>query len=573
MKVKRLAIVILTALVGVMAVAGMAALLNAGRVQASWRDQPAAAGDVYCVAPGGGGSYPGCNQVFSSVQAAVDAAGGDETIKVAGGTYTGVQVRPAPPGYTGSLVITQVVYLSKTLAIRGGYTTANWATSDPEANPTTLDAEGQGRVLFISGDVSPTIEGLRITGGDAAGLGGDPWGYDTGGGVLVISATATLRDSRVFGNGEPFAGGICLVHSDSTIANNIVAENTGGTGGGLLVIYGAPTIIGNTFIDNRADYAGGVALWASDGVLDGNIVISNSGNIISSLVLLAGSDATLINNVIVNNRTIWPDHGNESIYVGGSSPRLTHNTIARNGGEGDIGLYITDGWGTYSNVVLTDTILVSHAVGIYVVGGNTATLEATLWGTGTWANGRDWAGGGTIVTGTVNVWGNPGFVDPDAGDYHIGLNSAAIDAGLGSGVDADIDGETRPILSGYDIGADELGALLAVTKRASPDPVQSGAPLTYTLWLTNSGVLTLTATVTDVLPPQVTPGGVITWTPVLTASGSVWSDTVVVTVNWGYDGPLTNVVEVTTQRWAAGTDSVTVTVTINKLYLPLLFRS
>lgn len=32
----------------------------------------------------------------------------------------------------------------------------------------------QGRVLYITGDINPTIEGLRITGGSAVGLGGLP---------------------------------------------------------------------------------------------------------------------------------------------------------------------------------------------------------------------------------------------------------------------------------------------------------------------------------------------------------------------------------------------------------------
>jgi hypothetical protein len=66
---------------------------------------------------------------------------------------------------TSTGVVTQVVYISKTITLRGGYTTTNWTTSDPEANPTTLDAQGQGRVFYITGDISPTIEGLRIVAG------------------------------------------------------------------------------------------------------------------------------------------------------------------------------------------------------------------------------------------------------------------------------------------------------------------------------------------------------------------------------------------------------------------------
>jgi hypothetical protein len=83
------------------------------------------------------------------------------------------------------------------------------------------------------------------------------------------------------------------------------------------------------------------------------------------------------------------------------------------------------------------------------------TVEGTLWGSGPWANGAEWTGGGAITTGTVNVRGLPEFVDPVGGDYHIGPNSAAIDAGVTTAVTEDVDGEPRPSGSRYDIGADE----------------------------------------------------------------------------------------------------------------------
>jgi uncharacterized repeat protein (TIGR01451 family) len=67
---------------------------------------------------------------------------------------------------------------------------------------------------------------------------------------------------------------------------------------------------------------------------------------------------------------------------------------------------------------------------------------------------------------------------------------------------------------------------LTVTKQAHPDPVQPGAQLTYTLRVANTGNVTLTATITDILPDHVTPAGVITWTPTITAPGGVWMETV-----------------------------------------------
>ena len=64
-------------------------------------------------------------------------------------------------------------------------------------------------------------------------------------------------------------------------------------------------------------------------------------------------------------------------------------------------------------------------------------------------------GGGAVLTGTVNVYGDPAFRDPGRGDYHLTPASAAIDQGVDAGVTTDIDGNSRPQGAGYDIGAYE----------------------------------------------------------------------------------------------------------------------
>jgi len=191
---------------------------------------------------------------YTTIQAAVDAAASGDVIKVATGVYTGVQARAG---------ITQVVYISKTLSVQGGYTTTNWTTPDPIAYPTTLDAEELGRVLYVNGaGISVTLEGLRTTGGDATGLGGGFGGYDAGGLYVGRSLTVTLRHNVIFDNlaspdAEAYGGGACVVQANATVMDNTFLANTastggGASGGGLALLMGAATLSGNTFQGNVA---------------------------------------------------------------------------------------------------------------------------------------------------------------------------------------------------------------------------------------------------------------------------------------------------------------------------------
>jgi uncharacterized repeat protein (TIGR01451 family) len=118
----------------------------------------------------------------------------------------------------------------------------------------------------------------------------------------------------------------------------------------------------------------------------------------------------------------------------------------------------------------------------------------------------------------------------------------------------------------------EPRAALTINKQASLDSVPPGAPLTYTIHISNTGDLDLHALVTDTLPAHVVPTGILTWTPpAIAAPGGDWTLSFVVTVEAGYTGPFVNTVQVTTEEGASG---VAIAITnAKKVYLPVVTKN
>lgn len=418
-------------------------------------DPDIGADEVHCLVRLNGTYYP-------TVQAAVDASTSEADVVEVAGTCRGVQTRGSSD---------QVVYISKTLTVRGGYS-PDFSLWDPDSYSTTLDAQGEGRVARLEGaspgSITPTLEALHLTNGRHGG---------GGGGIY-----SRFADTVISG---------CQVYSNTATGNN----------GGGVHLYGGPhaQLTDNLIHSNTApsSYGGGLYLYScDDATLRGNWVTNNAAEYGGGIVLHS-SDAALINNVFADNAASTRGSG---VYALSASPRLLHATIVRNTGGGGQGVYVS---GSGQTAWLTNTILVSQTMGVETASGAATVLSATLWGDGAWVNGTDWGGAGTIVTGTLNWWGDPAFVDPDGGDYHLGGGSAAFERGIPAvGASPDIDGDIRS--SGFgmqpDLGADEALPTLVVGK-TGPAWLNPGAPVTYTLHITNTGIVTAhMVTLSDAIP-------------------------------------------------------------------------
>ena len=265
--------------------------------------------------------------VYPTIQGAVDASTDpNDVIKVAGHCS-------ATNNYGG---LSQVIYLSKTLTLRGGYTTTDWLVADPGANPTTLDAQENGRVIYIVGAISPTIEGVSLTGGQP------PAGSRNGGGVCVVTAAVTISDSRIFGNQARTGGGLYLVNGRATLISNTVTGNNARSCGGIAIDQSDAHITGNSILSNSADTnGGGLCIWDSTASLDVNTVAGNTADLQwGGGIYMYWSDAVLVRNTIKAN-TVDDSYGSGGgMAVLESSVILSDNVIQSNSADVGGGLLL-----------------------------------------------------------------------------------------------------------------------------------------------------------------------------------------------------------------------------------------
>ena len=399
--------------------------------------------------------------------------------------------------------------------------------------PSAVDGEGERRALYVSGDITPTLRMLSFVNGYADRGGNvyaedanvrfiaTPMMSGTatyGGGLYLKNCQASFDPGDLsfdFGedwldmlgisglllvqnNTAQYGGGIYVEEGAPILAGLAVYSNVAtADGGGIYLQGGRPTFAGGLVLENQAgDRGGGFLLddsvayiavtavysnTAADGAgfyLDGPLAFSElTMPIIANNYVrynrCAGSQgggfyfyqaiAGLVNNVVADNQAT----DGAGLYLYASSPQLFHNTIARNAGSS--GIYLTHKLPIPSQPFFTNTIVVSHTVGVHVDSTgiplleNRATLKGTLW----WDNDDETTGAGEIIQ-SADVYGTPRFkctggLPGCVLPYHLEEDSAAVDAGVvpalsipGTDLLVDIDGQLRPSNGHYDIGADEV---------------------------------------------------------------------------------------------------------------------
>jgi uncharacterized repeat protein (TIGR01451 family) len=403
---------------------------------------------------------------YYSVQEAIDAAQVGATVKVAG-TCTYAFAKPAPTRMNVPFgTVYQVAYIRKILKLQGGYTPDNWQTPDPQAHPTFLDGGNSFRPLLVAGPdeggvIKVTIEGLNLVNGLTSP--DDPG--DWGGAGYIAATELTFLNNRVTGSTAGYLGGGLYLESSpnatltgNLFQNNRVAPNqvggyyAGSYSGGGLALVNSPhaTLADNRFDQNQASfttapltgsYGGGLALLNSGSAsLLNTTFTANTASLNGDAILIqdSGANNTLFNALIANQGA---GGKNASVYVNSSSVDMWQITFAQN----ETGQALaTVGSGT---ATLTNSIVAGFAEGVHAANDSQGVLVDHVL----------WFNTPLQVSGPVKVGseysGDPLFIDPAVGDYHLGAGSPALNRGIKIGPATDLDHFPRDVWP--DLGAYE----------------------------------------------------------------------------------------------------------------------
>ncbi len=398
----------------------------------------------------------------SALQAAVAAASAGGVVKVAG--------RCAGAG--------QILAVPRALTLAGGYTTTNWLTAYPNTQPTTLDAQGSGRV--VNATAALTLTDLTVQNGNRSGYGG--------GVNASAAAPLVLNNVNVFSNtsGTSNGGGVYAA-SSLTVTGGLFENNrcTGSCYGGGLYAGSTLVVTGTQFISNSAVTRGG-GLYANSVLTLTNAQFIANGALEGGAIYQRGTNNGWVANALFARNTA----GFGAAFYAASSGvvSVVQSTIASPTVGAGPAIYVNAG-----SVGITDTLVASYTASIQT---NTGTVSADydqFYNAPTSVN----IGSHSITGAEYEL-----FVDAEGDNYRPVPGEPGSDHGINLGVSTDLDGTLRrdpPTIGAYEA---EYKPDLQLAKTVVPaDDVAFGGIVTFTVRLDNAGALAVAdAAITDTLP-------------------------------------------------------------------------
>lgn len=340
--------------------------------------------------------------------------------KAAAGDLIIFQLSDCPCGITltsGSLVV------SVPVEIRG-----------PENLEVFISGNDTFQVIRASADI--TLTNLTIVHGNTAGNGGG----------LLAQGAAYLVNTKFMNNRAQAYGGGAYIAGPATIQAGLFQSNTALAGGGGLYLEAVEgQVVETLFQGNKAQAGLGGGVYANPNV--GSLFFTNtifSHNLAARGGGLWGNGAIILTNVLWDSNTASSGEGGAFYYNardGGAEVRFA--TLASPDQEASSAIYAGQA------LTITNTILFGYALGIDSVAETGVQIDYSLFA------GTDVDISGTVAAGGHIFWAPADFVEPLAGDYHLGPASRAIDRGVDLNTPFDLDGHPRRVGLTPDIGAYE----------------------------------------------------------------------------------------------------------------------
>ncbi len=458
----------------------------------------------------------GCT--YSTIQAAVDAAGDGDTLQVSEGTYNeSVEINNKDISITGGYDASCASRSGDTISNIQGVSGSSIDIASSTISLSYFTLAGNGRGIHASGSAHVTLASTLVTGNSATSGGGIYVGggatvrltnnshvyknivNDYGGGVFIDQGILIVDNSTIDTNFAGHGGGgIYLIGStsevrinSSTIAGNY-ATGSDSKGGGIYAQSGTISLSPQTIISyNIAANGGGMYVTDSSVVSIADAVVRNNKSDLAGGGLYAHTSSITMKKGYFNSNEADSDNNNTgsggAIFSYNSSVIVDKVTFKENSGLYGGAFYQTgpSAQSTLNNCLLHDNSITGNlGSAIRIIQGDLTLNHSTVVENSGALSAvtlpdiftkniynsiiSNNAGGGVsgIITnqrcnidqsGNAGVAINPQFVSLASNDYHLQETSPAIDACSSSGLTNDLESKHRPIGGMYDMGAYEYG--------------------------------------------------------------------------------------------------------------------